>query len=94
MFNGKGSLILPDDNQQSQAEMTTSIKRYNSQMIVFCNFVEDHKQWEESRVSVYILYFPQPKLLVFFFVMGSSEVPDPFNYCRVKVKDQHVLRCH
>lgn len=30
----------------------------------------------------------------FFFVMGSSEVPDPFNYCRVKVKDQHVLRCH
>lgn len=49
MFNGRGSLILPDDNQQPQAEMTTSIKRYNSQMIVFCNFVEDHKQWEESK---------------------------------------------
>lgn len=74
MFNGRGSLILPDDNQQPQAEMTTSIKRYNSQMIVFCNFVEDHKQWEESRVSVYIFYFPQPKLLVFFFFLWWDPV--------------------
>lgn len=77
MFNGRGSLILPDDNQQPQAEMTTSIKRYNSQMIVFCNFVEDHKQWEESRVSVYIFYFPQPKLLGFFFCDGIQWGPGP-----------------
>lgn len=44
MLSGRGSLILPDDNQQPQVEMTTSIKQYNSQMTVFCNFVEDHKQ--------------------------------------------------
>lgn len=49
MLNGRGSRSLPDDNQQPQTEMTTSIKQYNSQMIVFCNFVEDHKQQEESK---------------------------------------------
>lgn len=49
MLSGRGSRSLADDNQQPQAEMTTSIKLYNSQMIVFCNFVEDHKQREEAK---------------------------------------------
>lgn len=49
MLSGRGSRSLPDDNQQPQAETTTSIKQYNSQMIVFSNFVEDHKQREESK---------------------------------------------
>lgn len=49
MLSGRGSRSLPDDNQQPQTETTTSIKQYNIQMIVFCNFVEDHKQQEESK---------------------------------------------
>lgn len=48
MLSGRGSRSFPDDNQQPQTELTTSIKQYNSQMTVFCNFVEDHKQEEES----------------------------------------------
>jgi len=51
MLSGRGSRSLPDDNQQPQTEMTTGIKQYNSQMIVFCNFVEDHKQEEESKAG-------------------------------------------
>lgn len=49
MLSGRGSRSLPDDNQQPQTDLTTSIKQYNSQMTVFCNFVEDHKQEEESK---------------------------------------------
>lgn len=47
MLSGRGSCSLADDNHQPQTELTSSIRQDNSQMIVFCHFVEEHKQ-EES----------------------------------------------
>lgn len=89
MLSGRGSHSLPDDNQQPQTEMMTSIKLYNSQMIVLCNFVEDHKQQEES-IKGWMCASPAA-------VGGALFWLDPgplFSYHKFKVKDQHILRCH
>lgn len=91
MLSGRSSRSLPDDNQQPQTEMTTGIKQYNSQMIVFCNFVEDHKQQEESKEGVCVHLLPHSGRAAALLWWGPGPL---FSYHKVKVKDQHILRCH
>lgn len=81
MLSGRGSSSLPDDNHQAQPELTSSIKQDNSQMIVFCNFVEEHKQEGSKGGCVCISSCSA--------VMGPGSLLCCF---KAKVKDQHMPR--
>lgn len=88
MLSGRGSHSLPDDNHQAQTELTSSIKQDNSQMIVFCNFVEEHKQEESKGRCVCISCCTQERLCS--AVMGPGPL---LSSSEAKVKDQQMPRC-
>lgn len=88
MLSGRGSHSL-DDNHQPQTELMTSIKQDNSQMIVFCDFVEEHKQEGSKGRGVCMSSCTQESFCS--VLMGPGPL---LSYFKAKVKDQHVPTCH